>query len=55
MTDPQQLQLVHPDHGQPIDPRDQATRIPGVDAECPRKTVPCRWPFCTCYRDEDAA
>jgi hypothetical protein len=48
VTDPQQLQLVHPDHGQPIDPRDQVTRLPGVDAPCLCEEPPqdCMYPFC---------
>jgi hypothetical protein len=46
MTDPQQLQLVRPDHGLPIDPRDQCDRIPGVDAPCFCAKPECRWPFC---------
>ncbi len=48
-TGPRQLAL-DPSELDPINPRDQVTRIPAVDARCEagQTADTCRWPYCLC-------
>ena len=48
-TGPRQLPL-DPQALEPINPKDQVTRIPGMDGPCARNRAAdkCLWPYCDC-------